>query len=139
MKKNIVEENRENDEEHNDENNEKNYENYDYITDRSFEASRLRGFCNQNRNFNIRFRKFNYGYDLRSLKFILESMTTLVYMKHKYQINLVLVLVFQLFAYILQQFKYLKLPEKTIAIKSKYLSNYSIKVSRNQFLYKFIS
>ena len=66
-------------------------------------------------------------------------MTTLVYMKHKYQINLVLVLVFQLFAYILQQFKYLKLPEKTIAIKSKYLSNYSIKVSRNQFLYKFIS
>ena len=33
-KKNIVEENSENDEEHND-------ENYDYITDRSFEASRL--------------------------------------------------------------------------------------------------
>ena len=37
MKKNIVEENSENDEEHNDE----NEENYDYITDRSFEASRL--------------------------------------------------------------------------------------------------
>ena len=129
-------ENRENDEEHNDDNDD---ENYDYITNRSFEASKLQGFCNRNRNFNIRLRKFNYGYDLRSLKFILESMTTLVYMKHKYQINLVLVLVFQLFAYILQQFKYLKLPEKTIAIKSKYLSNYSIKVSRNQFLYKFIS
>ena len=47
MKKNIVEENSENDEEHNDEND----ENYDYITDRSFEASRLRGFCNRNRNF----------------------------------------------------------------------------------------
>ena len=40
-RKNIAEENSENDEEHNDENNEKNYENYDYITDRSFEASRL--------------------------------------------------------------------------------------------------
>ena len=40
-RKNIFEENSENDEEHNDENNEKNYENYDYITDRSFEASRL--------------------------------------------------------------------------------------------------
>ena len=37
MKKNIVEENSENDEEHNDEND----ENYDYITNRSFEASRL--------------------------------------------------------------------------------------------------
>ena len=36
-RKNIVEENSENDEEHNDEND----ENYDYITDRSFEASRL--------------------------------------------------------------------------------------------------
>ena len=41
MKKNIVEENREIDEEHNDENDEENDENYDYITDRSFEASRL--------------------------------------------------------------------------------------------------
>ena len=40
-RKNIVEENSENDEEDNDENDEENYENYDYITDRSFEASRL--------------------------------------------------------------------------------------------------
>ena len=55
MKKNIVEENRENDEKHND-------ENYNYITDRSFEASRLQGFCNRNRNFNIQLRKFNSEY-----------------------------------------------------------------------------
>ena len=59
MKKNIVEENSENDEEHNDENDEENDENYDYIIDRSFEASKLRGFCNHNRNFNIWLRKFN--------------------------------------------------------------------------------
>ena len=58
MKKNIVEENSENDEEHNDEEND---ENYDYITDRNFEASRLRGFCNRNQNFNIQLRKFNSG------------------------------------------------------------------------------
>ena len=37
----IVEENSENDEKDNHENDEENYENYDYITDRSFEASRL--------------------------------------------------------------------------------------------------
>ena len=41
MKKNIVEGNSENNEEHNDENDEENDENYDYITDRSFEASGL--------------------------------------------------------------------------------------------------
>ena len=41
MKKNIVEENSENDEVLNDENDEENDKNYDYITDRSFEASRL--------------------------------------------------------------------------------------------------
>ena len=45
VKKNIVEENSENNEEHNEENDEENDEesdeNYDYVTDRSFEASRL--------------------------------------------------------------------------------------------------
>ena len=41
MKKNIAEENSENNEEHNDKNDEESDENYDFITDRSFEASRL--------------------------------------------------------------------------------------------------
>ena len=63
MKENIFEENSEKDEEGNEENDEENYENYDYITDRSFEASRLRGFCNQNRNFNSRLQKFNSRFD----------------------------------------------------------------------------
>ena len=56
MKKNIVEESTENDVEYNDEND----ENYGLI--KPTKASKLQGFCNRNRNFNIPLRKFNSAY-----------------------------------------------------------------------------